>query len=505
MGFFISQSPDSSDNAKSADAQTLTLGVIQMSGDHSRRAFLVRVAGSLAAPLALSACRRDSDQPPAEPLLDDANLDEVPEAAVFRPPLPTSQPIIRVRVMKMRPASSVAANPISIGSNNQWLALRRTGAAGKGAALQGPLTVSIDTSGWSIIDGNGFRGGINGRDSVEISLMDENASPLLEVNEVAPSKSRSAASPARRYPGTLRLVSRHDLESTPGLSPTGAFDMVNDVPLESYLPGVLSGELYKTWHLQTFAAQSVAARSFAATEIAVFAGKRHYDVTNTASSQMYLGSVTDSKANEAVAMTRGLVLGYNGLLVSGYYSSCCGGVAASATDAIGSNPVNDVLPLHGRPEPDICTAAPVYQWKVEQPIDLLSRRLIAFGKDRSIRDLINFSRLESVEVSAKNDHGRPVRIRVADDRKTTLEMTAENFRRAANYSGQGLNPPEKPLLSSNLRASFKRNTVSFEGYGFGHGVGLCQYGAEALAKSGKDFHQILLWYYPGVELVQAYG
>ena len=67
------------------------------------------------------------------------------------------------------------------------------------------------------------------------------------------------------------------------------------------------------------------------------------------------------------------------------------------------------------------------------------------------------------------------------------------------------NPPDKPLRSSFFRSVVNRNTVTFDGFGFGHGVGLCQYGAEALAKAGKPYYEIVQWYYPGVELVQAYG
>ena len=467
-----------------------------MSGECSRRSFLTQVAGAVAAPLLLTACKRGSGSGADESasIGEDLDLDEVPEAASFRPPLPASEPLIRVRVMKVRSAGV----SLRIGSADQWLRVHRAQTVGKGVALSGPLQVAMEASGWAITDGKGFRAAVDGREPIEISPMLDDPAALLEVQEA---EHPSAQSEPRRYPGTLRLMSRHDLEPASSRS----FDLINDVPLETYLPGVLAGELYKTWQLQTFAAQAVAARSFACTEIAVFAGKRHYDVTNTASSQMYIGNVTDSRAHEAVALTRGMTLAYDGLLVSGYYSSCCGGVAASATDAIGSNPVNDVPPLVGRSEPDVCSNTPYYQWKVDQPIEVLSRRLVGFGKDRKKKDLISLSRLEAIDIIAANPHGRPTRMRVMDDRQTAVEMTAENFRRAANFSGQGLNPPDKPLRSSFFRSVVNRNTVTFDGFGFGHGVGLCQYGAEALAKAGKPYYEIVQWYYPGVELVQAYG
>jgi stage II sporulation protein D len=220
---------------------------------------------------------------------------------------------------------------------------------------------------------------------------------------------------------------------------------------------------------------------------------------------MYIGGGTHDKSQQAVAMTRGVLLGYEGLLVSGYYSSCCGGAAATAMDAIGSNPVNDVAPLQGRAGTDVCTEASVYKWNVDQPIELLSRRLIAYGQEKRNKALTGLTRLASIDVIDTNANGRAKRVRMLDEMENAVELSAEDFRRAANYSGQGLHPPAKPLRSSHLRASFTRSTVNFEGYGFGHGVGLCQYGSEILSKSGTQHRDILRWYYPGVELVQAYA
>jgi SpoIID/LytB domain protein len=174
-------------------------------------------------------------------------------------------------------------------------------------------------------------------------------------------------------------------------------------------------------------------------------------------------------------------------------------------DAIGSNPVNNVAPLHGRSGSDVCTEASVYKWTVEQPIDLLGRRQIAYGQEKRNRELAGMTRLASIDVSGSNANGRVTRMRIVDERDSAVELSAEEFRRAANYSGQGLHPPQKPLRSSHVRASFTCSTVSFVGYGFGHGVGLCQHGAEILSKSGMQHKDIVRWYYPDVELVKAYG
>jgi SpoIID/LytB domain protein len=465
---------------------------------------LIQATGALSIPLAItmgSSCRRTAK--PSSPASGLGTLDDVEDAATFRPPVPATEPIIRVRVLRLRGPDSPAQG-LLIGSEEQWLAVHSVDSVGKGLALSAPLRVTLESRGWAVVDSNGFRPAVNPQLPLVVSIIDAHPGELIRVID-----SKEGAKTQRAYPGVLHLVARADT-SPPTIASDGApiltsFDVVNHVPVESYLPGVLAGELFKAWHVETHAAQAVAARSFACTEAAVFAGRRHFDVTNTASSQMYVGGGAHSRAHEAAAMTRGLLLSYQSLVVSGYYSSCCGGVAASAVDAIGSNPVNDVAPLHGRSGSDVCTEAPVFQWTVDQPIETLTRRMIAYGQERRRAALTQMTRLASIEVVASNGNGRPTRMRLVDDRDVALELGAEEFRRAANYSGQGLHPPLSPLKSSNLRASFSRTNVTFDGFGFGHGVGLCQYGAEALAKSGTTHQDILRWYYPNVELVKGYA
>jgi len=476
--------------------------------DHTRRMFLAKLAGAIGTPMLLASCGGSSTPAPvaAEVPPVNPNLDDVEDAAFFRPPIPAQQPIVRVRVMKPRTGDG-GPKSVTIGSPGQWVQVRVEPLAPPSdtevftqlgphpAAAQAPLVVGRDPSGWSIVDAVGLRINATIDDTIEIRLHNEVDGEL----KLSPD-SRSSGE-VRRYRGSLKFVPRPDL----AIDDPRAFDVVNHLLIEDYLPGVLAGELYHAWQLETFAAQCISARSFAATEAAVFANRRHYDVSNTASSQMYLGTIGHERSLEAVRMTRGLYLAHEQLLVSGYYSSCCGGVAASARDAIGPNPVNDAVPLQGRSGSDVCGSAPVYQWKTTQSIDLLTRRIVAFGKDRTIKDLIGMARLASVEECATNAHGRPTRMRLTDANDVTIEMSAENFRRAANFSGPNLSAPTKPLLSSNCKASFGLDLVTFEGFGFGHGVGLCQHGAEIQAKAGEKHLDIVKWYYPGAEIVQGYS
>lgn len=488
--------------------------MVRPSPNSTRRDFLFRAGALAAAPLVLGACRRGRSPEPAATQPANAgvtngpphNLDDVGDLATFRPPLPPNEPPIRVRVLRVRDGQHAA---LRIGSEGQWLMVH--GEAGpndpqpaRGAAVQGPLDVDMTDRGWSIVDAKGFRVSVSPHDTLDLRLLADDSSGLIQVS--------SSAKDMRAYPGELRLVSRHDLDEYDSRSGAvtryaRAFDVINVVGLETYLPGVLAGELYANWRPETFAAQAIAARSFACTEAAVFAGRRHYDVANNASSQMYLGDVRHDRAKEAVQTTRGRMLAFGGLLVSGYYSSCCGGAAASATDAIGSNPVNNAPPLRGRSGSDVCSDAAVFHWTIEQPLDQLVRRIAGYARDRSLRELEDLQRLASIDVSAVNDHGRPTRMAVVDQTGARVEMLAEDFRRAANFSSADgtIKPPEKELRSANVRTSIVGSKVIFEGYGFGHGVGLCQHGAESLARAGTSPDDILRWYYPQVDITSAYG
>lgn len=463
------------------------------SGSRSRRAFLLRAAGTLVAPVALSACARRESKPsaasPEAPGPEKAE-ETASATAAGRPPIPVGEPIVRVRVLRVRNVAEI----VRIGAGGRWIELASpdddllrdipASVAPVTVVHREPLEIAIGPGGWSILDAYGFRPSVRGLQVLELRPLPQDRASFVTVQ-------------GRAYPGCVRLVPRSDI--TPG-----AYDVINHVAVESYLPGVLARELYRHWHLNTFAAQAVAARSFACAEHAYFRDRRHFDLTNTASSQEYVGSTADERAAEGTAMTRGLVLGYGGRLVPGYYSSCCGGVAADARDAIGDHPYNDVPPLRGRSGTDVCADAPLFSWSIQRPASDLCKRLRSYGAARGIDALMEIRSLRAIEVSAVNAHGRPRAFLVAADDGVEVELTAEALRRALDYTAEGMSSPDPPLWSSNVRITVSRRGMRIDGHGHGHGVGLCQHGAETLARSGEGHESILAWYYPEVELVQAY-
>ena len=441
-------------------------------GAPTRRTFLAGLAAVVTAPTLI---RCGSDESSIEtPVASDGG----PKQRV-RPAPPDTEPLMRVRVLRTGGPGAQAM----IGTATQWLAVETASTEGTETVLRGPVVVRLGKQRWSVTDGNGVQAPVQGFEHLELASLSDDEPDLVVGKRV--------------YPGRLRLVARGD-------GPRDGFDVISLVPMETYLPGVVAGELFSHWLPETRAAQAIAARSFAASEHAWFRGRRQWDVTGTAHSQVYRGRVDHRQSIEAVEETRGVVLAWDDRLVSGYYSSCCGGTAAAAIDAIGPNPINDVPPLAGRNGEDVCTDAKVARWSIDRPLPDLTRRVAAWGRHRGRTDVADLAEIESIDVLRRNEHGRPIRYTVTDVAKQQVELSAERLRDAANFAGASLKEPKQRLWSSHVDVTIEDGTAAFAGRGFGHGVGLCQYGAETLARTGTEHRDILEWYYPGVDIDQAY-
>ena len=275
-----------------------------------------------------------------------------------------------------------------------------------------------------------------------------------------------------------------------------AFDIVAHVPLENYLPGVLAGELYAHWHPATFASQAVAARSYAVVQHLNRKNTSHYDLDDDPSSQMFLGDVTLDVAHRAVAETGGVILSWEDTVVPAYYCSCCGGFAATAKDGISSSSQHNIAPLEGRSGRDICTSLDIHKWAASRSLRTFRRRLNASSTKLNTPELASIRSIKAIEPTSTNRHGRPTSIEIVDRRNKSVEIHARQFVRAANASVSSL-PPAAPTIWSSFVSGEKNGAaIKFNGVGMGHGVGLCQYGAQALAGEGRGFEEILVLVLP---------
>jgi stage II sporulation protein D len=291
----------------------------------------------------------------------------------------------------------------------------------------------------------------------------------------------------RSYRGILRILTTGD----------GNVRVINVLPVELYVAGVVANELVKTWHLEAYKAQAVAARSYALSERATRTAQ-DFDVYDSTLSQVYGGLDTETPtALEAVNKTRGIVTAYRGAngkvyLMRALYHSTCGGGTVPAGRVFGG-PTSP--PLAGGVQCTFCAASPRYRWAdVVLTKAEIGEALVQSG----LPALTLLKGVAGVKVTSTiGPGGRVETIRIDDGRGQFALLSAGQFR---SLIGAG-------RIFSNWFTieDDGGDTVRITGgRGYGHGVGLCQWGAQYLAEHGQTGEQILRYYYPGVELLKAY-
>ncbi len=297
----------------------------------------------------------------------------------------------------------------------------------------------------------------------------------------------------RDYRGKLKLIINADGKS---------FDAINLVPIESYLAGVVGAEMSSYWEPDALKAQAVAARTYCLYYKKRFGVKRNWDVGKTQATQVYLGVAAESaQVWEAVNKTKGQVLtcrhsdGTQDIFPT-YYSSTCGGHTEDSTNVFGGD---SFKPLTGVPCPYCKYVAkpkfffwPMVKFNKTDTSEKLIKKyptLKKLGKIINItpagkRDYGNFSRLTKVKLhgsTGKND-----------------SVFAEDLRLTIDPSGYKLRSTIFQIISIGDNWAFT------SGRGFGHGVGLCQCGAQAMARRGENANQILSYYYPDSKIIRLY-
>lgn len=292
------------------------------------------------------------------------------------------------------------------------------------------------------------------------------------------------------YRGTLRLLAAGDEQ----------FVAVNHVNLESYLAGVLSKELYRTWAPQAYRALAVAARTFALYQMTTFGTRNEYDLGDTQGSQVYGGLPAETaKAWSAVWATHGVVLacgtaGQERIFLA-QYSACCGG---RVNGAYVIRKAHRVECLEGGQECTDCADCPRYRWPaVRIPKADIQRALAArYPSARSLRGLAG------LRVATRTPHGRAVWVDAVAPGGASIRVRAEDVRLSLLSHGP---PAARKLYSMNCDFVDRGRAIEFRnGRGFGHGVGLCQWGAQGKARKGWTAERILQFYYPGAKLYRVH-
>lgn len=260
--------------------------------------------------------------------------------------------------------------------------------------------------------------------------------------------------------------------------------VVNQVPLEQYLYGVVPAEMNPGWPLESLKAQAVAARTYAIAKLGQFAS-HGFDLRPNTENQVYRGAGVETvPSNSAVDETRGQVLTYAGHVIPAYFHSCSGGYTETSAAVWGEpHPYLQAVP-------DYDQASPRYLWQKNVPPATLKTGLARVGI--RVGDVLRF------DVQERTYSGRVHRIRVTGT-AGSCDATGDQVRQAAGLYSTLFN------VIAYGGAGGQPRSFAFAGRGHGHGLGLSQWGARGLSQRGYEYAQILAHYYPGTLLSSVEG
>lgn len=372
------------------------------------------------------------------------------------PALGTESPLVRVGILVDRPSVQIAAD---------------------GPVTASDVSVAMFTMPPPVVlapppVGGGWTAAANGTGGIDLG-----GTPLGPAVRLTVPRGLLRAD-GRPYRGALELRRTAD----------GRLTVVNLVDLEEYVYGVIKGEIEPRWPQAAVRAQAVAARTLAVQRMLAHASGQAgaaagFDLPATTDAQVYLGAAAeDPAATAAVDATRGTIITYDERPIFAAYHSNSGGHTEDSENVWGA-----LYPyLRGVPDP-YALEAPGVQWNAVLPLAAIENDLRRGGTD--------VAALDDVAPGRVTPWGRLVTVVLRGSDGRTQEINANRFRLLVGAS---------VLRSTMFSVARQGAAAGFTGRGSGHGVGLDQWGARAMATHGFTFEQILKYYYTGVTLEPRY-
>jgi stage II sporulation protein D len=266
----------------------------------------------------------------------------------------------------------------------------------------------------------------------------------------------------RWYRGRIRLIRQGK-----GLT------AINLVDMDEYLYSVVGSEVVPTWPIDALKAQAIAARSFALYR-RTQNRNQPYDLDPTTNSQVYKGLESETlSTQDAVRETSGKAITYNGKVILAVFHSSSGGHTENVEDVWSSR-----LP-YLRGVVDYDQNSPVFQWQTSFTSEDLGKRIGGVGN------------VTSIIPEGRTPRGRVIGLRIKGDRGSK-KMNGTAFRQALG------------LRSTLFTLSKNGGDFVISGRGYGHGIGMSQWGAYQLSQKGVDYQKILTHYYKSTRLTKIY-
>lgn len=258
-------------------------------------------------------------------------------------------------------------------------------------------------------------------------------------------------------------------------------DVIGLVGIETYLQGVLASEIPASWPMEALKAQAIATRTYTLFKMEE-KKKAAFDVESTVMDQVFdfrklkaLPKKLRNRVRRAIEETRGMVLlNKNGKIFPAYYHSHCGG-HAEEPHHVWKNAVF----FKGRKD-RFCKGAPNTNWSKKISLKQLAKNLYLKGK------------IKEFKILKKSKSGRALRILVTNNQGHKKLMSGQELRERVGF---------KTIKSTKFKHKIVKNQLVLKGQGFGHGSGLCQWGARGAARKRLSHEKILKHYYPNAVML----
>jgi stage II sporulation protein D len=251
--------------------------------------------------------------------------------------------------------------------------------------------------------------------------------------------------------------------------------VVNEVALEDYLPGVLRAEAGDKFPREALRAQAIVARTYAAHQRVISAGKPFHILASTAHQQFAGRVAATSPVWDAVRETTGQVLLWEGEVFPAFYHTESGGYTEDPRTVFAARNMPGLKPV-------VCpfsAGSPHYFWNLDLRLTEIGEALRRGG--------IDVGQVRRVAVGDRTPSLRASTVTVSGTRGQA-QVRGNDFRRMLGYD---------TFKSTLFAVAVDGEVARFAGRGYGHGVGMCQWGAKAMAERGHVARQILEFYYPG--------